>query len=195
MTALDFNDAAPQFAGAATLIPEDTVAVVAASLRPGGHGPGNWLKPSGDGSCLMADFEFTIDGGEFDRRKFWSLFVTEGTTEGQQKAAAISRSRIRAMLESARGVSPSDDSPAAQKARQVDGWQALDGLRFCARIGVETGKVKNPATGERYADKNVLKAAVTPEQDEYISPGPQAANTSKPAGAAAAPASKPAWAR
>lgn len=191
MSALDFNDADPQ-RGNFDLIPDGVVAVVVATLRPGGHGLGNYLKASNDGSCLMADFEFVIDGGEFDRRKFWSLFVTEGQSEGQIKAANISRSRLRAMLESAYGVTPGDDSPAAVKRRQVAGWGEFDGLRFCARIGVEKGK------GE-YKDRNVLAGAVTPDEAEYVSPGGNIPRGTPSAAVAASAAksngaAKPAWA-
>jgi hypothetical protein len=109
--------------------------------------------------------------------------VADGETEGQQKAATITRSRLRAMLESAHGIMPSDDSQAAVTKRQVAGWGAFDGLRFCARVGVE--KSKDP----QYADKNVL-FPLTPDDDRYISPGPQA---NRGGGAATAkPAAKPA---
>jgi hypothetical protein len=92
------------------LIPENTVALVVINLREGGAGPGGLLKASNDGTAQMLDLEFTIDGGEFDRRKLWENWVTDGQTEGQQKAAAITRSRVRATLESAHGVNPGDDS-------------------------------------------------------------------------------------
>lgn len=192
MNAFDFNDAAPQ-RGEFELVPDNTVAIVVAKLRPGGHGPGGWLKNSKTGECLMLDFEFVVDGGPHDRSKFWDLFVTEGETEGQKKAAGITRSKLRAMLESARGVMPGDDSEGAMKKRHADGWGTFDGLRFCAVIGLEEAK------GE-YKAKNVLKAAVTPDESDYIPVGsgsgsavsaPKAANA---AGAKAGGSAKPAWA-
>jgi len=210
MSAFDFNDAEPQRAGG-ELIPDNTVCIVVATLRAGGHGPGGWLKNSRTGDSLMADFEFTVDGGDYDRRKFWGNFVTEGVTEGQQKAANITRSRLRAMLESAFGVHPGDTSPDAMAKRQVVGWEGFDGLRFCAKVGIEKGGLKDKTAGpdsERYADKNVLKAAITPDETDYLNPGPQI-GTMKTAGAAVqsaakavggqtakavAAASKPAWA-
>jgi hypothetical protein len=138
----------------------------------------------------MTDFEFVVDGGEYDRHKFWSMFVVEGETEGQQKAAAISRSRLRAMLESAYGVNPGDDSPDAMQKRSVAGWQGFDGIKFCARVGVEKGGLKDKTAGpdsECYPDKNVLAEAITPDDPDYIAPGPQTAGA-RPAGAAVAAA-------
>lgn len=206
----DFNNAEPQFAGG-TLIPENTVVLLVASLRPGQAGPGGWLKASQTGA-VMADFEFVVDGGQHDRRKLWGNYVTEGTTEGHAKAANITRSRLRAMLESAFGIHPGDDSPDAMAKRQVAGWQAFDGLKFCAKIGIEQGGLKDKTAGpnsERYSDKNTIKAVLTPGDDDYIAPGPQqagfqtagsaVASGMKAVGgavAAAAPsaAAKPSWA-
>lgn len=186
MTNMNFGDAEPQ-RGNFDLMPDNTTAVVVVTVRPGGAGEGGWLKPSSNGSAAMLDLEFIIDGGEFDRRKVWGYWLTEGETDGQQKAARITRSRIRAALESARGVSPGDESKKAMEARQIAGWGDLDGLRFMARIGVE--KSKDP----QYSDKNVVKAAVTPDEDDYALDGSAPATTAhKPA--ATGGAKKPSWA-
>lgn len=210
MSNFDFNNAEPQRA-MGELIPDNTIVLVVASVRPGGAGPGGWLKASATGAEML-DMEFTIDGGEFDRRKVWENWVVAGTTEGHEKAAGITRSRIRALLESAHGINPGDDSQAAMQARCIDGWPALDGMRFCAKIGIEAGGLKDKMAGpqsERYADKNKLKAILTPGDADYIAPGPQAAAGMQTAGQAvqraaaaagggtakAAAAAKPAWAK
>lgn len=204
MSDFDFNEAEPQRSGGGELIPDNTIALIVTKVRPGGNGPGGYLKNSNDGSCQMLDLEFTIDGGEFDRRKLWGNYVTNGTTEGQEKAANITRSRLRAMLESARGILPSDTSPAAVQARRANGWGDFDGLVFCAKIGIELGGLKDKTAGpqsERYADKNAIKAVITPDEASYIAPSPQAkasAAAQKPANEGSAPATgaavKPAWA-
>lgn len=195
----DFNGAEPPRGQG--LIEAGTPAMVVMTLRPGGHGEGNWLKASKDGSCLMLDAEFVIDGGPHNKRKFWGLFVVEGETDGQKTAADISRGRLRGILESARGITPSDESADAMAARRIAGWGDLDGLRFPCRIGIEKGKAKNDGSGESYADKNVLDAAITPDDPEYVSPGKQQASgraSAPPAansgGSKAPAASKPSWA-
>lgn len=201
MNDFDFSEAEPQRAGG-TLIPDNTVALVVVKVRPGGAGHGGYLKASSTG-CEMLDLEFTIDGGDFDRRKLWSNYVTSGITEGHAKAANITRSRLRAMLESSRGILPTDTSPAAVQARKADGWGSFDGLVFCAKIGIEQGGLKEKTAGpqsERYDDKNIIKAVITPDEDHYIAPSPQAkaaAASQKPANEGTAPAAaavKPAWA-
>jgi hypothetical protein len=205
MTDFDFNEAEPQRAGGGELIPDNTVALVVAKLRPGGSGPDGWLKPSQTG-CEMLDFEFTVDGGDYDRRKLWGLYVVSGCTDGHEKAANISRSHLRAMLESARSVNPDDTSAEAIAARRANGYADFDGISFCAKIGIEPGGLKDKTAGpnsERYADKNVIKSVVTPDQEDYIKPGggaPRGAskpvNQNKPAGGqpASGGSAKPSWA-
>lgn len=207
MSDFDFNNAEPQRA-IGDLIPDNTVCLLVLNVRPGQHGPGGWLKLNRDGTCEMLDIEFTIDGGDFDRRKVWENWVVAGQTDGQQKAGLITRSKLRAVLESAHGVDPADDSETAMAKRQVAGWGGFDSLKICAKIGIETGALKDKTAGpnsERYPDKNRIKAVLTLADIDYISPGQQvgmqtagaalqrAASGAAPATKAAV-AAKPAWA-
>src|SRR3954468_14942613 len=152
---IDFSDAATQSGN--TLIPKNTIARLHLSIRPGGHGEGGWLRMNKAGNALMLDCEFTVAEGEYARRKFWGLFTVDGETEGQQKAVEISRSNIRAILESARNVKPSDATPEAASKRRIESWGDLDGLEFIGIVGIEEDK-----TGQ-YGDKNKLSAPVTPD--------------------------------
>jgi hypothetical protein len=153
---IDFNSAPEQRSG--ELIPEGTVAPVHLTLRPGNSGDGGWLRRSKDGGAFMLDCEFTVIEGPHAKRKFWALYIVNGTTEGHQKAAEISTSRLRAILESVRGVRPDDDTPKARLARQLqDGYGELDGMRFVAKIGVELGK-------DGFRDKNTLAEVITPDK-------------------------------
>lgn len=155
---LDFNAAEPQ--RDMGLIDDGTVAVVQINVRPGHAGEGGWLKRSKTGESEALDCEFTVVDGPYAKRKFWTLFTLGGISEGQKKAGDISGSRIRGILESARGIKPDDQSDAAKAARQIDDWGDLDGLRFIAKIGVEKGK-------DGFKDKNVLEVAVTPDRTAW----------------------------
>lgn len=176
----DFNTAESQ-RDPTELIPQSTVAIVMMKLRPGGHGPGGWLKNNNDGDALMVDAEFTVVGGPYNKRKFWGLYTVEAAAdapEGKKTAANISRGVMRSILESARGITPADESAEAMAARKVKGWEDFDGMVFCGKIGRETGNLKpgEPPNGERYADKNKLTCAVTPDSRQYVSPSnPEAA--------------------
>jgi hypothetical protein len=189
--AIDFNNAEPQREGG--LIPENTIAVCHMTIRPGGAGDGGWLKRSKDGSSLAIDAEFTIVEGPFAKRKFWKLYTVQGATEGHAKAAEISTSQLRAILESARGIRPDDESEAAQQGRRLNAWGDLDGIRFIGKVGIEKGK-------DGYKDKNTLWAAVTPDKKDWVKVDQVAAAPSLAPAAqavaqnAAKAAGKPGWA-
>lgn len=159
--AFDFNNAQEQREGG--LIADGTIAVVHMTVRPGNAGEGGWLKRSKNGDSQAMDCEFTVVEGPFAKRKFWSLFTVEGTTEGHAKAAEISASRLRGILESAKGIRPDDESDAAKAARRVNSWGDFDGIRFVAKIGIEKAK-----EGSGYKDKNTLDAAVTPDRKAWV---------------------------
>lgn len=192
---MDLNDAPQQREG--DLIPNGTIAPVQVTVRPGGHGPGNWLKRTKDGSGLMLDCEFVVLEGPNAKRKFWGLYMMEGNgSEGHSQAVDIARAVLRAMLESARGIRPDDMGDVAKEGRRVASYADFDGVRFIAKIGIEQGK------GD-YKDKNKLAEAVTPDKPQWAKieqiarqqplagmASPQAAAASSaPAGAA-----RPAWA-
>ena len=197
---IDFNNAEQQREGGR--IPEGTIAPVHMTVRPGNSGEGGWLKRSKSGESMALDVEFTIVEGPFAKRKFWGLFTLEGTTEGHQKAADISASRLRAILESARGIRPDDESEPAKAGRRMNGWGDFDGIRFIAKIGIEKAK-----EGSGFKDKNSLEAAITPDRKawvkvEQVKAPTAAAATFAPIGVAAAAVAekagngikKPAWA-
>src|SRR2546430_1202481 len=116
--AYDYTDA-PEQRGDGP-IPADTIATVQLTIRPGGAGEGGLLKRSKDGACEMIDAAFVIVDGPHAKRKLWENLVIAGTTDGHAKAAEISRGKLRAMLESARGIKPSDTGAEARKARTAE---------------------------------------------------------------------------
>jgi hypothetical protein len=155
---LNFNEADAQ--RSFDVIPEDTVATVHMTVRPGGAGEGGWLRRSKDGNSEGLDCEFAVVDGPHAKRKFWALLTISGTTPGHAQAADISGTKLRAILESARGVKPGDESEVAQQARRVAGYGDFDGLRFIARIGVEP-----PQNG--YKAKNTLDQIITPDRTDW----------------------------
>lgn len=186
---VDLNQAPKQTTS--DLIPDGTIVPVNATLRPGGAGDGGWERRSKEGVSQGLDFEFTVIEGPFARRKFWTLFTVSGETAGHQTAAEISISRIRAMVESARGINPADESEAAMAARRITSWEELDGLRFWAKVGLERGK-------DGYKDKNQLKSVITPDSKDWtkLDQGdrPVAKPAAAPAAAKPAATGRPSWA-
>jgi hypothetical protein len=191
--AYDYTDAPEQRGN--ELIPADTIATVQLTIRPGGAGEGGLLKRSKDGGCEMIDAEFVVVDGPHAKRKLWENLVISGTTDGHAKAAEISRGKLRAMLESARGIKPSDTSAEARKARTAE-LGDFDGLRFIARIGIEKGRQKNDGTGDSYPDRNIIAAVITPDRKDWhtVEQAPRPAGSAAANAAVVVPISKPAWA-
>lgn len=190
--AYDYSTAPEQ---RSNLIPEGTVATLQSTIRPGGAGEGGLLTRSKDNACEMLDLEFVVVNGPQVKRKLWERMVINGVTDGHAKAAEISRGRLRAIIESARGIKPSDMGAEARKARTVE-LGDLDGLRFRAKIGVEKGRPKNDGSGENYPDRNTIAMVITPDRKDWHAveqtprpTGPIAGDTG-----AVVPIIKPAWA-
>jgi hypothetical protein len=190
MTTHDFNNADPQ--RSFDVIPDGTIATVHMTVRPGSAGEGGWLRRSKDGESEALDCEFVVLDGPFAKRKFWSLFTVNGTTPGHAEAAKISSSKLRAILESARGIKPDDKSDAAKEARRTSSYGDFNGLSFVARIGVEP-----PQNG--YKAKNRLDRVITPDEKAWhpVRQEPAAAAPTTSAQPASSPAKieRPRWAQ
>jgi hypothetical protein len=190
----DYSDAPEQRGN--ELIPANTIATLQMKIRPGNAGEGGLLTRSKDGGCEMLDLELTVVDGPHIKRKLWERMVLNGTTKGHEEAADISRGKLRAILEGARGIKPDDMSEEARKARTAE-LSDFDGLRFIARIGVEKGKPRNDGTGESYSDRNVIATIITPdkkswhvvEQTSLFSKGANGGAVTAPV-----PIAKPTWA-
>ena len=192
---MDFNSAPPQ--KSFDVILPGTIATLHLTVRPGNAGESGWLRRSKSGDSEALDCEFVVVDGPYAKRKFWTLMTVEGTTEGHAQAAQISGSRLRGILESARGVRPDDNSDAAKQKRQIASYGDFDGLRFIGRIGVEAARDNYPA-------KNTLLEALTPDRKDWhpveqVAKQPGAAATPTAPGAATKPETakqitRPKWA-
>src|SRR5262249_28859030 len=144
------------------------------------------------------DCEFVVIDGPHAKRKVFDRLVLDGITDGHAKAVEISRSKLRAMLESARGIKPDDMSAEARKARTAELGE-FHGLRIIAKIGIAKGKHRNDGTGENYADRNVLAAIITPDKKDWRQLEQVSAQQRPPLSveqpAAPLPIARPAWAQ
>ena len=154
----DFNTAPTQ--QDFDVIPDGTIAVVQLKIRPGNAGPDGILKRTKKCDAEGLDCQFTVVGGQHDKRKFWAFLLVSGTTDGQQQMADKTRMILRTIIESVRGIKSADVSEAAKKARHVDSYSDFDGMRFMCKIGVE------PAN-DGYRAKNKLDRVITPDDKEW----------------------------
>src|SRR5262245_25866032 len=150
MCPYDYTDApAPAF----DLIPAGTVATVSTHIQPRGIREDGMLKRSGNGECEMLVLEFTVLDGPHKGRKFWHNLLLVGTTDGQKKMAQGNLGVLKAIIDSALGLMPKDDSDTARAARTLSIKQ-FEGMNFIAKIGTEAGGPKKD--GGNYPDKNIL---------------------------------------
>lgn len=195
MSWMNFNDAEEQTSG--DLIPNKTPVKVAMKIRAGSYndparGWTGGYATQADSGAVYLDCEFTIMGGKYNRRKVWSLIGLH-SPKGP-KWEAMGRSFIRAALESARGINPSDASEIGIKARQITGLGDLDGLEFAAMVEVQKAE-----PGSSYSDKNVIQTVIPCTHKDYAALMSGAGTTTTPSAAASAlgqqaKASAPAWA-
>jgi hypothetical protein len=174
------------------LIPSDTIATLAIKVRGGGAGSDGTLRRSKDGRSEGLDLEFIVVDGKFAKRKLWALLTLQGETEGHAEAGRIASSLLRAILESARGVRPDDQSEEAKQQRRLGSYLELDGLRFVGRVGIEPAR-------NGYSPKNRLASVITPDMqtwqkpDQSAAPAPAAKPTQPPSGGGVIP--RPQWSR
>ena len=146
-----------------------------------GQGWSGSYATRGSTGAVYLNGEFTVLEGPYSKRKIWTL-IGLYSPKGPDWAN-MGRAMIRAMLNSARGLSDKDVSPQAQAARRISGFADLDGLEFVARIDVGSD-----TNGD---DKNEIRGAVTPNHKDYTQVMGRHAAPSGYAPAASYPASAP----
>ena len=155
-----------------TLIPNGTVCRAIIVVKMGDteipeFGNGMWFKKSANTSAKWMELEFTVVGGEYDKRKFWHRLFVDGDkklSSGISQAKEIGLSTLRSIIESANNINPSDMSEDAMQKRNIGGVNDLSGMEICAKVGIEKGT-------NGYEDKNKLIAAVTPNQKDFVPSG------------------------
>jgi len=155
-----------------TLIPAGTICRAVIAVKMGDieipeFGSGQWFKRSATTNAKWMELEFTVIGGEHDKRKFWEKIFVDGDKMGQSgipQAKEIGLQTLRQIIESANSLQPSDMSPEAQQRRNISGVMDLNGMEICAKVGVKKGN-------DGYADTNRLTAALTPNQKDFIPSG------------------------
>lgn len=160
----DFNGPRPLATGF-ELIPANTLAKVRLTVRPGAAGPDGWPTQSRSSDALYLNTEGVILEGPYAKRHVYARIGIKGkrlNARGEDTYANLGRSLIRGILESARGVHPSDASDGARAARTIRSLGELNGLIFAARIGVDRDRRDLNAE-----PRNVIVAAITPAHKNY----------------------------
>jgi hypothetical protein len=159
MAPIDLDNAAPQ-RDFSTIPPDDYSAIM--KVRPGAAGPDGTLTRSHKGDCEMLKYELIIDEGPHAKAHVFDQMVIRGTTDGHAKAAEISLSRLRALVESARGIHPNDRSPEARQARSLNSFADISGLRVMVRIGLEPERANPKDPSKPWPARNTVDRFLTP---------------------------------
>lgn len=187
---IDLNQGELQGNGGSGPIPEDSIIAFTMTIRApkaGKEGTHHamFCKSSKGNEYIDVEFEAL---GSYAGRKIRQNF----TLVGSEQAAKISMRTLRAIVESARGISPSDASPAATAGRQLSDWLDFNSMTFLGRVG--TVVEQSQKDGQFYVN-NTLKRIITPDDSEYAAgewisdkPLPTIPEAGAPAPAATAPA-------
>jgi hypothetical protein len=197
MSFFDFNNAAEQ--SSFDLIPKGTLVKVCMTIKPGGYDDpsqgwtGGFATRNANTGSVYLNCEFVVLEGEYARRKMWSLIGLH-SPKGPEWTN-MGRTFIKAILNSARGIHPGDNSQAAQNARRIASFADLEAIEFLGKVDLEKDQ-----NGE---DRSVIRSAITPEHKDYAAlmrgdmplATPAAPNTTlTPAGQSSAP-NRPSWAQ
>ena len=161
---IDFNESEVQGTGGGNgPIPEDSIVPMKMTIRPPKASKESelhaLLSKSGKGNHYL-DVEFEALGS-FSGRKVWQNF----TVAGSDAAAKISMRTLRAIVESGRGISPTDSSPAASEGRKLSDWADFNEITFLAKVGVVVEQ--NQSSGKWFAN-NTIKRIVTKDDEAYL---------------------------
>jgi hypothetical protein len=145
-----------------SIIPNGTIAKVRMTIKPGNYNDPNqgWTDgyaSKSDKGTIALDVEFVVLEGQYAKRKVWGRIGLCGNND--QKWNNMGKAFIKSILNSAKGISPKDNSDTAVAARKIESFKPLDGIEFIARIDVTKDQNGN--------DKNEIRAAITPDHKDY----------------------------
>ena len=157
------------------LIPDKTPVRVILNLLGGDtelpeFGQGHLFKTAASGS-IYCPLEFTIIGGQFDKRRVWHNMFVHGPklgSDGVSIARKIGLETLRRMVDSIHNLKGADMSAEAQQKRNLAGVQALQGQELSILVGVEPAQ-------NGYDARNKMTVVLTPDNSDYVGPSGGAA--------------------
>ena len=183
---IDLNNVGDMESNDFELIPDNTIARAIITIKPNvetlpefSNSP--MFRFSNSSSAKWIEVEYTIIGGQFDKRKFWQNHFFDGDARddsGVSKSKKIGLQWLKSVVESHNNFSALDASPQAQAIRQIDmqkcGVASINCMNVCVNIGID--KSNDPM----YSDKNRCKVILTQGMEGYIPSGSAPTNTPSP---------------
>lgn len=128
-------------------------------VKGDGSNPEDWYEKSDKGAQMM-EAQIELISGQYKGTKFREYCCIGGPTDGMATGAKITRSKFRAIIESARNINPKDSSPQAEQGRALTGPGDLMGAEFAAEIGFTKPNHKGGVFNE-------IRKVITPDKEEY----------------------------
>jgi hypothetical protein len=100
----------------------------------------------------------TLEFDETDAMHLPPLTATD--IERYRTSVRMGRSKLRAIVDSANGLDPKDDSFVAKERRKLQSYADLNGLTFYAQIEERAGQGK-------YGPSNTIDFVITPDLPDY----------------------------
>jgi hypothetical protein len=144
------------------------------AVKRGGAGDGGWLRLAKNQRSLMLELECTVVGGDYAGKKVWDYITVEfdetdalhlspvepDKLEKYRTSVRMGLVKLRAIIDSAYGLEPNDDSEEAQAKRKLASYGDIHGLAFYAQIEERAGR-------DGYGPRNVVDFVITPDLPDY----------------------------
>jgi hypothetical protein len=154
------------------------------AVKEGHGGKDGWLKLAKNQRSLMLELECKVTAAvtkkgeltpsehngkvvrdwitlEFDETDAIHLpAITSDDLERFRTSVRLGRKKLRAIVDSAYGLNPKDESDEAQEKRRLKSYDELNGLRFYAQIEERPGQGK-------YGPSNTIDFVITPDLPDY----------------------------
>jgi hypothetical protein len=132
------------------VIPAGTSVELVMRIKAGDMGPDNLCKRSSNGNCVGFNAEYTIRGGDYDRRKLFDYHLLEGETAGHELSVGFTKSLLVKIFDAVHGLDPNDKTPEAEARRLAARLIDFNGATFQAILKIEKDKKGV------YPDKNTI---------------------------------------
>jgi hypothetical protein len=177
---VDLNDVKPNLAPPGVYCLEITIV-------PGNAGEGGYLRLAKNLRSLMLELICKIVGTEYAGHKIWDYITVEFDESNDQglppldpnkldnyrTSVRMGRTKLRAIIDSAYGLLPNDDSDAAKAKRKLSSYGELHGLKFYAQVEERQGR-------DGYGPSNCVDFVVTPDLPGYPQPSTPASKAVAP---------------
>ena len=154
------------------------------AIKEGHGGKDGWLKLAKNQRSLMLELECKVTAAvtkkgelvssehngkvvrdwitlEFDETDAIHLpAITADELERFRTSVRLGRKKLRAIVDSAHGLDPKDDSFVAKERRKLQSYDELNGLTFYAQIEERAGQGK-------YGPSNTIDFVITPDLPDY----------------------------